>query len=538
MVCLRRLGAAALALILFLGPAPRAAAESGGPPQETAVSDWAGLKAALSERSGRGGRIRLESNIEIDENFDYVNEAQGLQPVTVDCGEYTIYIKARTPGHQVTFSYTGHTLTFAGEGGEDGLLHVCPGGWLGIDSIVIQAGSGNAVVQENSGVLVVDRGQNAPVVEGAIRYADTPTLVPGGSGGIPACAAPEETATLEELARLLSATAKIRVNWKGSMTRTVDQPVEWELAAVEEDLAARRRTVAAGRYVGPLAAAGMEDVKAEDCGLLARPQALVVFPVDGAAIRHADFQTNNGKITVAYFDFFAAPGVETSRVLVSQDEGASWAPAEEGSDRHQKPDAEGIYDHTVYPSSLTGEPWFLVELVYPNGRLVHTDVIACDAGQARPVDYIDGHRGGGEPLLPGLPAATPGPAQEGGVGSLPAVTQSPTLTPLPSRIPEPGSAPAGTAAPTQSPTPVPAPTEPPADPIVPQGVGSVQPPQEGQGPPVPAQPAVPAQAAPGVLAPAAQVALGCAAVAVVGVGAAAALNPGLLKKLLRLLKKK
>ena len=35
-----------------------------------------------------------------------------------------------------------------------------------------------------------------------------------------------------------------------------------------------------------------------------------------------------------------------------------------------------------------------------------------------------------------------------------------------------------------------------------------------------------------------QVALGCAAVAVVGVGAAAALNPGLLKKLLRLFKKK
>ena len=47
MVCLRRLGAAALALFLFLGPAPRAAAESGGPAPEIAVSDWAGLKAAL-----------------------------------------------------------------------------------------------------------------------------------------------------------------------------------------------------------------------------------------------------------------------------------------------------------------------------------------------------------------------------------------------------------------------------------------------------------------------------------------------------------
>lgn len=534
MVCLRRLGAAALALFLFLGPAPRAAAESGGPAPEIAVSDWAGLKAALRDCQEQGGRIRLESDIEIDENFDY--GGLGLPPVTVDCGEYTIHIKARTPGHQVTFICTDDTLTFTGAGGEDGLLHVCPGGWLGINSIVIQAGSGNAVVQENGGVLVVD--QPEPQVEGEIKYADTPTLVPGGSGGIPACSAPEETATLEELARLLPATAKIRVNWQGSMTRTVDQPVEWELAAAEEDLAARRRTVAAGRYVGPLAAAGLEDVRAGECGLLAPPQALVVFPVDGAAMRYADFRTNNGKITVASFDFFAAPGVETSRVLVSQDEGASWAPAEEGSDRHQKPDAGGIYDHTVYPSSLTGGPWFLVELVYPGGRLVHTDVIACDAGQARPVDYIDGHRGGGEPLLPGPPTATPGPAQEGGVGSLPAITQSPTLTPLPSRIPEPGSAPAGTAAPAQSPTPVPVPTEPPADPIVPQGVGSVQPPQEGQSSPVPAQPAVPAQAAPGGLAPAAQVALGCAAVAVVGVGAAAALNPGLLKKLLRLFKKK
>lgn len=537
MVCLRRLGAAALALFLFLGPAPRAAAESGSPPQETAVSDWAGLKAALRDCRGQGGRIRLESDIVIDETFDYGGD-RGLPPVTVDCGEYTIYIKAQAPGDMVTFSYTENTLTFTGAGGEEGLLHVCPGGWLGIGSIVLQAEGGNAVVQEKGGVLVVDQGQDAPVVKGMVRYADTPTLAPGGSGGIPACAAPEEAATLQELARLLPATAEMRVNWKGSMTRTVEQPVEWELAAVEEDLAARRRTVAAGRYVGPLAAAGMEDVRAEDCGLLAAPQALVVFPVDGAAIRHADFRTNNGKITVAYFDFFAAPGVETSRVLVSQDEGVSWAPAEEGSDRHQKPDAEGIYDHTVLPAALTGEPWFLVELVYPDGRLVHTDVIACDAGQARPVDYIDGHRGGGEPLLPGPPTATPGPAQEGSVGSLPAITQSPTLTPLPSRIPEPGSAPAGTAAPAQSPTPVPVPTEPPADPIVPQGVGSVQPPQEGQGLPVPAQPAVPAQAAPGGLAPAVQVALGCAAVAVVGVGAAAALNPGTLKKLLRLLKKK
>ena len=535
MVCLRRLGAAALALLLFLGPAPRAAAESGGPPQETIVSDWAGLKAALRDCREQGGRIRLESDIVIDETFDY-GGGRGLPPVTVDCGEYTIYIKAQAPGDMVTFSYTENTLTFTGAGGEEGLLHVCPGGWLGIDSVVVQAGGGNAVVQENGGVLVV--GQPELQVVGEIKYADTTTLVPGGSGGLPACAAPEEATTLQELARLLPATAEMQVNWQGSMTRTVEQPVEWELTAVEEDLAARRRTVTAGRYVGPLAAAGPEDVKAEECGLLAPPQALVVFPVDGAAIRYADFRTKNGEIVVASFDFFAAPGVETSRVLVSQDEGVSWASAEEKGDKNQKPDAGGIYNQTVYPSSLAGSPWFLVELVYPGGRLVHTDVIACDAGQARPVDYIDGHRGGGEPLLPGPPTATPGPAQEGGVGSLPAVTQSPTLTPLPSRIPEPGSAPAGTAAPTQSPTPVPAPTEPPADPIVPQGVGSVQPPQEGQGSPVPAQPAVPAQAAPGGLAPAVQVALGCAAVAVVGVGAAAALNPGLLKKLLRLLKKK
>lgn len=206
MVCLRRLGAAALALLLFLGPAPRAAAESGSPPQETAVSDWAGLKAALRGCRGQGGRIRLESDIVIDETFDY-GGGRGLPPVTVDCGEYTIYIKAQAPGDMVTFSYTENTLTFTGAGGEEGLLHACPGGWLGINSIVIQAESGNAVVQENGGVLVVD--QPEPQVAGEIKYADTPTLIPGGSGGLPACAAPEETATLKELARLLPATARM-----------------------------------------------------------------------------------------------------------------------------------------------------------------------------------------------------------------------------------------------------------------------------------------------------------------------------------------
>lgn len=415
---LRRGAACTLALVLFAATALPALAEdasdtssvpaaSAADTAQDTASSWPELRDWLAAHKLSGGTVRLTADIEIGENYDYttgVSPRDFREPVTVECGAHTISV---LPGAEVYLIMTMYKLTVSGDGGARGLLRVLPGGTLYLDMLNLTAASAadSAVVQEEGALLVVDQKDYPPVLTGQIRYAAAPVLLAPAGVDPSFCVVPESAAEMEDIAAALPETAMLRINWQGEMQRSVAQPVVWDTAAIADDLAARRRTVVRGSYTGALNGDGLSGLLAQDCPQFSAPQRTLAFPVDGAALMAVSFLSKNDALIGVSLDF-VAEGPMKAQALVSQDEGASWTPLGEQKDQPLRED--GAYSTAmIWPDEpLAGTPWFLVELVYPDGTIRHTDVIAYAAGMELPIDYIDGHRGGGEPITPPEPPAS------------------------------------------------------------------------------------------------------------------------------------
>ena len=558
MLNLRRGAAFALTILFLAGTAicgwaeepagmPVAAAEMGAAEEET-VSSWPELRDWLAAHKRSGGTVRLTADIEIGEDYDYTADVPPRdfrEPVTVECGAHTISV---LPGAEVYLSMTMYKLTVSGTGGERGLLRVLPGGalYLGMLNLTAASAADSAVVQEEGALLVVDQKDYPPVLTGQIRYAAAPVLLAPEGVGPSFCVVPESAAEREDIAAALPETAMLRINWQGKMQRSVEQPVVWDTAAIADDLAVRRRTMVRGSYIGALNGAGAElnGLLAQDCPQFSAPQRTLAFPVDGAALLAVSFLVKNDALIGVSLDF-VAEGPMKSQTLISQDEGVSWMPLGEQKDQPLQEDGS-YYTGMIWPDEpLAGTPWFLVELIYPDGTIRHTDVIAYAAGMEYPIDYVDGHRGGGEPVAPPEPPASSAPPEDPG-----AQEPAPPLTEVPSSD--------GSSSVTQIPGSVqPSPPVPDKKGSASGGAGqasvsssAAEEPDEEKIPasasedsavkamaPVPSEPDTPgpkAEEAPSQgLSPGMQVAIGVAAVALIGVAAVAILNPHLLRRLRR-----
>ena len=534
----RRLGALMLALLFLAGPAFSAAAEEGLPPgpetgqvgapgpettPETGpvpepegdpVSSWEELTAWLDENWDKGGAVRLTRDVTAEESYDFMTsgnkQVRLMKDMTVDCGPYTIYIDGG-PENPVCLVTTGFHLTIQGQGGENGLLHVKPGGFLMLDMLNIAAGSADdcAVVQDEGGVLVVTQEgkdyQAPPRVTGQIVYARQAVLIDEGLGQAGLAVVPEGTDLTSDL---LPGTATVKVNENGTLSKRLDWPVEWDLSSGGGALEDRVRTTVTGRFNGT----GTDGEHTWDEGdylSLYTPECLVVFEVDGAALLNVYLTGDSGYLASQIY-FRVPAGAERVELLTSADGGGSWTV------RTSKPGDRVEWERDSLPLNLEDPAyplWVVVQGIYPDGTAVLTDVLELNGGDATPAAWVDGHRGSGAPLLePEPPLTTPGPGSEnpgtpGGdddpAPGTPTPTRRPTAPsrpdPTPSPAPDPtpvvSEAPAPTATPepspaaTPEPTPVetaePMPTEPPqptpteaAEPVV----GVVSPPPEPAAP--------------------------------------------------------
>ena len=572
----------------------------GAPAEEDTVSDWGELRAWLLDNRLVGGTVRLTNDITADGMFSYLANlgpnAGKLRPVTVDCGEHTIYIQGVLELDCINESLT-HLLTFTGDGTEEGLLRVLPGGTLNAYYITLDAGSedGVALSQEEGGVLNTAPARLA--LTGTIAYGERPTIfceVPPLF--VPALAVPDGEAP--DLAAL-PASVEVQVKFQG-VTETQEVAVLWDTAPAAEAFAQRRRVTLQGRFTGEVTVDGMT-FAAEDCAAAVTPECVVAFREGGAALLNLEFQvgTSTSGMTsmVGYVYYIADPGATAVRALYSEDEGKTWRVEQEFQDKK---------DQFLTVGAIPFQPgsWFLLELVYPDPaspggeRLVHTDTVRIDEDNTSPMPWYDGHRGGGEPILPPPGPSSPDRDDNSG-GDGPVSTPKPTPTPKPSPTPTPTPTPSPSPTPAAAPTPTPSPeiTVPPSpEPVITPEPGPSQEPPETVEPTAPPEPYVPAavvtqvppsppapvdtpivtqtaepvQPTPGptaepspspspppaeeteapaptpppqtaegapALPPAAQIALGIAAIAAVTGGAAALLNPGAARALWRKLRR-
>lgn len=110
--------------------------------QPAEASSFEELKSQLNENMSTGGTIVLTQDITVppEESYTFTN-GRYRQEITIETQGHTIYIE----GYLDLWPY----LTIQGDGSQQELLHVCPGGELRLTSVCIDAGeNGIAILQE------------------------------------------------------------------------------------------------------------------------------------------------------------------------------------------------------------------------------------------------------------------------------------------------------------------------------------------------------------------------------------------------------
>lgn len=129
-------------LSIFFSSAVTDAHALGDGEQTAEAASFEELKTWLNENMSTGGTIVLTQDITVppEESYTFIN-GRYRQEITIETQGHTIYIE----GYLDLWPY----LTIQGDGSQQELLHICPGGELRLTSVCIDAGvNGVAILQE------------------------------------------------------------------------------------------------------------------------------------------------------------------------------------------------------------------------------------------------------------------------------------------------------------------------------------------------------------------------------------------------------
>lgn len=129
-------------LSIFFSSAVTDAHALGDGEQPAEAASFEELKTRLNENMSTGGTIVLTQDITVspEESYTFTN-GRYRQEITIETQGHTIYVE----GYLDLWPY----LTIRGDGSQQELLHVCPGGELRLTSVCIDAGeNGVAILQE------------------------------------------------------------------------------------------------------------------------------------------------------------------------------------------------------------------------------------------------------------------------------------------------------------------------------------------------------------------------------------------------------
>ncbi len=198
------------------------------------VSSGEELLSWLETNKYIGGTVKLTDDVTLEGNYKLLLVPECERHIYIDTDIYTITVKG-----EVNFGSSDMLITFYGQGGEKGLLHVAPGGSLSLIGATVEAAEGRqALFQEEGAALILDKCK----VTGAVHYAETPIVLYECSRTV--VAEPWQSA-----ADVLPTAISCRVNRRGNEDME-EIPVTWNLAGYEELQEARHRFTCTGSFQG------------------------------------------------------------------------------------------------------------------------------------------------------------------------------------------------------------------------------------------------------------------------------------------------
>lgn len=334
--------------------------------------DW------MEEHKMTEGVLELTADITIDD-FYYVRPSDA--PLIVDTGEFSITIA----GHVEIYC---RVLTIRGQGGGNGIIQVPQTGCLYMNSLILKAEDGYAVVQEDGSGLAMEQ----CTISGEVCYADAPFVWEWNF----TLALVERGQTAEET---LPGTVKANVSRMGKLAEE-DVPVVWDLSGNGTCLDQRLRFTAKG--IPP------------NFAFLIPPTCTVVyndFPFTFTRIKtreekwsyviKADFTTQGAKFPIEVVQEYSFDGKNWS-VMGS----CIAASSRLDFNFYKYQEADGIF------WDAESNPWLYIRMYWRDGETeCYSNILRFSGENFGEAEDIGGNRGGGTDISkpPALPDPTPDP---------------------------------------------------------------------------------------------------------------------------------
>ncbi|MCM1251291.1 MAG: hypothetical protein NC321_00555 [Clostridium sp.] len=203
-----------------------------------AVANGTEFIAWMEAHKDSGGSLRLDADIVLDENYDFIPYRADMPPILIDTGNYTVTITGAV-------SFTGcSALSFQGGENAQTIFRISSGGILYLTGVTMQGTQPQTaqqymVWQEEGAALVI----NDCSIAGDIHYADTPVVIESD----PVCVVVENGQSVNGV---LPSSLKCRLNYQGAVSSSEMLPVVWNMTGTETWQEQRMRFRVQGSYSG------------------------------------------------------------------------------------------------------------------------------------------------------------------------------------------------------------------------------------------------------------------------------------------------
>ena len=353
------------------------------------------FEAWLHAHKTTGGTLTLTQDIYIDHDFDYLSGTmiRYLQPVTIDTGAHTIYVKGF-----LLMEALNYKLTIRGEGNEQGLIHVLPGGNADIGMVNIEAACGFALIQEEGSVLGCISKELNPVygnrIQGEVRFAQKP-VIDASNITLPDVVLSEQQTLHEDM--LQSYVNSLSLYYQGKSYNVEYADIVWDVDEYPHPKPYTFYTYH-GRYAGKLDIKGVPASDFHDVYVLTPPSVRVITTDGGVALLGMrKSYSYNYEAEMAEFSVYSAQRPKSVAIGWRTAPTDSWQITPVLQDESWLDEGKFL----VYLLDKKEYVEFYAEVVLDQG-VYATNVISWEKNKLVFQD-IEGGRGGGVELLPQKP---------------------------------------------------------------------------------------------------------------------------------------
>ena len=337
--------------------------------------------------------IRLTGDITVtggEDDIYYIISTE-YAPIYIDTGEYTIYVEG-------CLEVLGNASIF-GKGGDEGLLHIRKGGYADIQGASLKAKEGYAIWQEDGAFFCASdfdestSAFSAYSCEGECRYPDKPVVWQSyeeSEEEVPYRIVLPEAAFTQEMLP-----TELFCSWCEQGNRREGKlPVYWETEEeTGESLGERKRTLVKGNFGTEYDAARL-------------PECMLIFQnKNAAAIIKGELTIYAKDLFILELDFVLDNYEEDSGrfYMIFSEDGEVWRQSVRGEYGQRN----GITYYYEEFEDGSHPPVYFCVCVEKDGRFFYSDMVMIAEDDTLVIGDIQGGRGGGTPVLPGLGKTEP-----------------------------------------------------------------------------------------------------------------------------------